>query len=552
MNTRHVHTPGTPGQIAPLSALTDIDRLISDYYAQRPEPDNPQQLVSFGTSGHRGTSTDGTFTELHIAAITQAICEYRQQAGYTGPLYLGKDTHALSTPAQQTALEVLVANSIPTVIQQADGFTPTPVISRQILSYNRGRDREFSDGIVITPSHNPPTDGGFKYNPPNGGPADTDVTNWIQDRANQLLRDPSGIRRQHLAGTNVAGLTVTDLIGPYVDDLASVIDFQAIHSAGLTIGVDPLGGAAVAYWVPIQERYGIRLTVVNERVDPQFAFMPLDHDGKIRMDCSSPFAMATLVQMKDQYDIAFGTDPDADRHGIVTRSVGLLNPNHYLAVAIDYLFTHRPAWSPRLSVGKTAVSSGIIDRVAGDLGRPVVEVPVGFKWFVDGLFSRPVRVCRRGVGRCEFFAAGRHGLDDRQGRVDSRFTGRRDHRAHRDRSGRTLPQSRPEVRTTVLSSYRSDRDRAEKSILKKLSPELVQADTLAGDPILDKQTRAPGNQASLGGLKVVTAHGWFAAHPSGTEDIYKIYAESFRDETHLQRVIDEAREIVAAAFAAAK
>ena len=339
-----MNMPGTPGQLAPPSALTDIDRLLSDYHAQRPDPDNPQQLVSFGTSGHRGTSTDGTFTELHIAAITQAICEYRQEVGYTGPLYLGKDTHALSTPAQQTALEVLVANSIPTVIQQADGFTPTPVISRQILSYNRGRAAGLADGIVITPSHNPPTDGGFKYHPPNGGPADTDVTNWIQDRANQLLRDPSGIRRQHLTGTNVAGLTAADLMSPYVEDLASVIDFQAIHSAGLKIGVDPLGGAAVAYWAPIQERYGIRLTVVNERVDPQFAFMPLDHDRKIRMDCSSPFAMATLVQLKDQYDIAFGNDPDSDRHGIVTRSVGLLNPNNILPEDIDYLLTHRHSW----------------------------------------------------------------------------------------------------------------------------------------------------------------------------------------------------------------
>jgi phosphoglucomutase len=532
--------------------LTDIDRLISDYYAQRPEPDNPQQLVSFGTSGHRGTSTDGTFTELHIAAITQAICEYRQQAGYTGPLYLGKDTHALSTPAQQTALEVLVANSIPTVIQQADGFTPTPVISRQILSYNRGRDREFSDGIVITPSHNPPTDGGFKYNPPHGGPADTDVTNWIQDRANQLLRDPSGIRRQHLAGTDVAGLTVTDLIGPYVDDLASVIDFQAIHSAGLTIGVDPLGGAAVAYWVPIQERYGIRLTVVNERVDPQFAFMPLDHDRKIRMDCSSPFAMATLVQMKDQYDIAFGTDPDADRHGIVTRSVGLLNPNHYLAVAIDYLFTHRPAWSPRLSVGKTAVSSGIIDRVAGDLGRPVVEVPVGFKWFVDGLFSGQFGFAGEESAGASFLRHdGTVWTTDKDGLILGLLAAEITARTGTD-PGELFHSLAQRFGQPFYRRIDQTATAREKSILKKLSPELVQADTLAGDPILDKQTRAPGNQASLGGLKVVTAHGWFAARPSGTEDIYKIYAESFRDETHLQRVIDEAREIVAAAFAAAK
>lgn len=547
-----MNTPGTPGQLAPPSALTDIERLLSDYHTQRPDPDNPQQLVSFGTSGHRGTSSDGTFTELHIAAITQAICEYRQQVGYTGPLYLGKDTHALSAPAQQTALEVLIANSTPTVIQQADGFTPTPVISRQILSYNRGRDAGLADGIVITPSHNPPTDGGFKYNPPNGGPADTDVTNWIQDRANQLLREPSGIRRQHLTGTNVAGLTVTDLIGPYVEDLASVIDFPAIHSAGLKIGVDPLGGAAVAYWVPIQERYGIRLTVVNDRVDPQFAFMPLDHDRRIRMDCSSPFAMATLVQMKDQYDIAFGNDPDSDRHGIVTRSVGLLNPNHYLAVAIDYLFTHRSAWSPRLSVGKTAVSSGIIDRVAGDLGRPVVEVPVGFKWFVDGLFSGQFGFAGEESAGASFLRQdGTVWTTDKDGLILGLLAAEITARTGIDPGEhfKSLAQRFGQPYYKRIDQVATAR---EKSILKKLSPEMVRADTLAGDPILDKQTRAPGNQAPLGGLKVVTAHGWFAARPSGTEDIYKIYAESFRDEAHLQRVIDEAREIVAAAFAAAK
>ena len=377
----------TPGVTAPPEMLIDVQQLVDQYYSRQPDVDDVRQLVSFGTSGHRGTSLDGTFTERHIAAISQAICDYRQQAGITGPLFLGKDTHALSGPAQTTALEVLVANQLATVIQENDRFTPTPVISRQILVYNRNRTTDLADGIIITPSHNPPADGGFKYNPPHGGPADSDVTGWIQDRANQLLKSGAEVKRQSLdASVPSDYLRQADLVHPYVEDLRNMIDFDVIRSAGLRIGVDPLGGAAVEYWQPIQEMYGIDLTVVNDRVDPQFAFMPLDHDLKIRMDCSSPFAMANLVKLKDDYDIAFGNDPDSDRHGIVTRSSGIMNPNHYLVVAIRYLLAHRPQWRSTLEIGKTAVSSSIIDRFAQSQKRNVCEVPVGFKWFVDGLF----------------------------------------------------------------------------------------------------------------------------------------------------------------------
>ncbi len=374
--------------VAPGDVLIDVNRLVEQYVTLEPDVNDPGQLVSFGTSGHRGTSAKGTFNDGHIAAITQAICEYREQAGIGGPLFLGKDTHALSAPAQNTALEVLVANGVDTVIQEDDGFTPTPVISRQILSHNRGRSTALSDGIVITPSHNPPSDGGFKYNPPHGGPADSEVTKWIEDRANQLLRAGSGVKRQLIDSSRDSQyLRQLDLVGPYVEDLRHVIDFQVIRSSGVKIGVDPLGGAAVAYWRPIQEMYDIDLTVVNDRVDPQFGFMPLDHDLKIRMDCSSPYAMANLVKLKDDYSVAFGNDPDADRHGIVTPSMGIMNPNHYLVVALRYLFAFRSEWKSDLAIGKTAVSSGIIDRVAKSLERKVFEVPVGFKWFVDGLHA---------------------------------------------------------------------------------------------------------------------------------------------------------------------
>ncbi len=542
-----------PGVVAPPDALTDIGRLTDAYYARQPDLDDPRQLVSFGTSGHRGTSTDGTFTEPHIAAITQAICDYRCQQRYTGPLFLGKDTHALSAPAEQTALEVLAANGVQTVIQQENGYTPTPVISRLILTHNSAQPAALADGIVITPSHNPPSDGGFKYNPPHGGPADTQATNWIQQRANQLLRTGQEIRRVHLQSPQ-AGACVqsADLIGPYVAALDRVLDFDVIRSAGLKLAVDPLGGAAVAYWVPIQERYRIDLQIVNDRVDPQFAFMPLDHDLKIRMDCSSPYAMANLVQLKDQFDVAFGNDPDADRHGIVTRSAGLMNPNHYLAVAIRYLFSHRQQWSPQLAVGKTAVSSGIIDRVANALQRRVVEVPVGFKWFVDGLHSAQFGFAGEESAGASFLCQyGSVWTTDKDGLILGLLAAEITARTGRD-PGEHFAEIAQQFGHPCYRRLDAPADGRQKAVLQNLSPDLVTTSTLAGDPIVDKLTCAPGNQASLGGLKVVTAQGWFAARPSGTEDIYKIYAESFQDEAHLQRIIDEAQEIVSAALRAAQ
>ncbi len=436
-----------------------------------------------------------------------------------------------------------------TVIQQHDGFTPTPVISRHILAHNRHRSSALADGIVITSSHNPPPDGGFKYNAPHGGPADTEATNWIQDRANQLLRDGRMIRREHLRSAAVAaGVKSADLVGPYVDDLAQVLDFDVIRAAGLHIAVDPLGGAAVGYWIPIQERYKIDLTVVNDQVDPQFAFMPLDHDRKIRMDCSSPYAMANLVRLKDKFDVAFGNDPDADRHGIVTRSAGLMNPNHYLAVAIRYLFTYRQRWSPQLAIGKTAVSSGIIDRVAKSLGRRVVEVPVGFKWFVEGLCSGQYGFAGEESAGASFLCQdGSVWTTDKDGIILGLLAAEITARTGRD-PGEHFVDITNQFGRPYYRRLDQPADARQKAILKNLSPDQVAASTLAGDTIVDKQTRAPGNQASLGGLKVVTAEGWFAARPSGTEDIYKIYAESFKDEAHLQRIIDEAREIIDAAL----
>lgn len=542
---------GTPGVVAPRDALTDITRLIDQYFSRRPEPDDPRQRVAFGTSGHRGTSTDGSFNEAHIAAITQAICEYRRRQGFTGPLFLGKDTHALSGPAQQTALEVLAAAGVETVIQADDGYTPTPVISRQILAHNRGRTGQWADGIVITPSHNPPADGGFKYNPPHGGPADTDVTTWIQNRANELLQAGTEIPRHSLGTTLPDCLTAADLVTPYVEDLAAVIDFEVIRAAGLRVGVDPLGGAAVGYWEPIRQRYGIDLTVVNPEVDPQFAFMPLDHDCKIRMDCSSPYAMARLVELKDSFDVAFGNDPDVDRHGIVTRSAGLLNPNHYLAVAIRYLMTHRPQWSPQLAVGKTAVSSGIIDRVARSLGRTVCEVPVGFKWFVDGLHSGRFGFAGEESAGASFLRHdGSVWTTDKDGIILGLLAAEIMARTGRD-PGEHFAEIAHEFGQPYYRRLDQPANDRQKTILKNLSPEHVTAASLAGDAITDKQTCAPGNQAPLGGLKVVTATGWFAARPSGTESVYKIYAESFRDEAHLERIIDEARQIVDAALQAA-
>jgi phosphoglucomutase len=538
------------GKPAPANLLIDVAKLEHAYHERRPDVSDPTQLVSFGTSGHRGTPLDGTFTESHILAITQAICEYRQSHGIDGPLFMGKDTHAASGPAQRTALEVLAANGIETVIQRDDGFTPTPVISRAILVYNRGRENHFGDGIVITPSHNPPEDGGFKYNPPNGGPADTDITNAVQDRANALLRAGNkDVKRLPYESALKANTThLDDFALPYVKDLASVIDMEAIRAAGLKLGVDPLGGASVHYWEPIKEIYGLNITVVNPAVDPRFAFMTLDHDGKIRMDCSSPYAMANLVKLKDQYRVAFGNDPDADRHGIVTPSVGLMNPNHFLAVAIRYLLTHRPNWSTRSAVGKTLVSSGLIDRVVNDLGRKLMEVPVGFKWFAPGLFDGSI--CFGGeesAGASFLRRDGTVWTTDKDGPIMDLLAAEITARTGKD-PGEHYQELTAKFGTSYYTRIDAPATPEQKAALKKLTPEAVTATTLAGEPITAKLTKAPGNQAAIGGLKVVSASGWFAARPSGTENIYKIYAESFKDEKHLQAIVEEAQQIVGRAL----
>ncbi len=538
------------GQPAPADLLIDVDRLIREYYQRQPDLSDPQQRVSFGTSGHRGSSLDGSFNEAHILAITQAICEYRAAQGTTGPLYMGKDTHALSGPAERTALEVLAANGVETIIQQHDGFTPTPSISHAILVHNRGRRTGLADGIVITPSHNPPRDGGFKYNPPNGGPADTDATGWIEKRANELLGlKLAGVKRQSYESARRAGTThAQDLMTPYVNDLGSIIDMDVLRGAKLKLGADPLGGASVHYWTPIRARYNLDLTVVNDRVDPTFRFLTLDHDGQIRMDCSSPYAMANLVKLKDQYAVAFGNDTDSDRHGIVTRSAGLLNPNHFLAVAIQYLFTHRPRWPESAAVGKTLVSSGMIDRVANLLKRKLVEVPVGFKWFVGGLFDGSL-----GFGGEESAGASFLRLDggvwttDKDGIIMDLLAAEITARTGQD-PGELYRDLTNRFGAPLYKRLDQPASLEEKAILKKLSPDAVRAQTLAGEPIQAKLTRAPGNDAPIGGLKVVAANGWFAARPSGTENIYKIYAESFKDQKHLDRIIEEAGQIFAAAL----
>jgi phosphoglucomutase len=540
------------GQPAPPETLIDVDRLVRDYYEQQPDPADIAQQVSFGTSGHRGTSGNATFTDAHIAAITQALCEYRQQQGITGPLFLGKDTHALSASAEKTALEVLAANGVTVVIQSDNGVTPTPVISHAILAANRSGKNGQADGIVITPSHNPPEDGGFKYNPPNGGPADTDVTTAVQDRANELLRGGNrGVQRMPYETALKAGTTQQrDFVKDYVVDLESVVDLGIIASSGIKLGVDPLGGSSLGYWKPIAEKYGLNLTVVNKRLDPRFSFMTLDHDGKIRMDCSSPYAMAGLVRLKDQFDIAFGSDPDADRHGIVTRSQGLLNPNHYLAVAIRYLFAHRPRWGNGKRIGKTLVSSALIDRIAASLSRPLYEVPVGFKWFVSGLYDGTLGFGGEESAGASFLRQdGTVWSTDKDGLILCLLAAEITARTGKDPG----EQFQELAKTYGVPQYtRIDQPAtlAEKNILKKLSPEAVTADKLAGDPITAKLTKAPGNQAAIGGLKVVTEFGWFAARPSGTENIYKIYAESFRDAAHLERIVSEAKGIVAAALKA--
>jgi phosphoglucomutase len=540
------------GKPAPATLLIDVDRLTDAYYSQTPDASDPEQLVSFGTSGHRGSSLAGSFNQTHILAITQAICEWRQREGITGPLFLGKDTHALSRPAEQTALEVLAANRVDTVIQRDDGYTPTPSISRLILTHNRGRKSGLSDGIVVTPSHNPPADGGFKYNPPNGGPADTNVTAWIQDRANVLLQTAtSDIRRIPFErARSAATIRQADFVGPYVADLANVVDMAGIRDARIKCGVDPLGGASVAYWQAIADYWKLDLQVVNPTVDPRFAFMTVDHDGKIRMDCSSPFAMANLVGLRNSYQVAFGNDPDADRHGIVVPSAGLMNPNHYLAVAIRYLFSNRPQWSPRAAVGKTLVSSAIIDRVVAALGRPLVEVPVGFKWFVDGLLDGSL-----GFGGEESAGASFLRFDgsawstDKDGLILALLAAEITARTGKD-PGEHYREITAAHGDPIYTRIDQPATPTEKARLKQLSPAQVTSSTLAGEAITAVLTKAPSNGASIGGLKVASQNGWFAARPSGTENIYKIYAESFNGQAHLDRVIKEARAIVATALAA--
>jgi phosphoglucomutase len=538
------------GKPAPENLLINVAQLEAAFYEAKPDPKDPNQLVSFGTSGHRGTSSNATFTETHILAITQAICEYRRSKGIAGPLYMGKDTHALSGPAERVALEVLAANGVDVFIQRNDGFTPTPVISRAILAHNKEQPEKQADGIVITPSHNPPTDGGFKYNPPNGGPADTDVTNWIQDRANDLLRanNKNVLRVSSDQALKAPTTHLHDFVTPFVDDLANTIDFEVIRSAGLKIGIDPLGGAAAAYWQPVAERYGINITVVNPKIDPTFAFMRVDHDGKIRMDCSSPWAMAGLVGLKDRFDIAFANDPDSDRHGIVTPSAGLLNPNHYLAVAIRYLLTHRPKWEADAVVGKTLVSSSLIDRVVASLRRKLWEVPVGFKWFTPGLFDGS---CCFGGEESAGASFLRHNgavwTTDKDGLILGLLAAEITARTGKD-PGVHYQELTSEFGTPFYTRIDAPATPEQKNLLKKLSPENVTATELAGEPITAKLTNAPGNGAPVGGLKVVSTSGWFAARPSGTENIYKLYAESLRGADHLNAIVEQAQEIVSNAL----
>jgi phosphoglucomutase len=535
------------GKPAPPELLENIPRLMAAYYTRQPDPSEPTQLVSFGTSGHRGTSLSCSFNEAHILAITQAICEYRREQGYSGPLFLGMDTHALSEAALVTAVEVLAANEVTTRLQSGLGYTPTPVISHAILTYNRGRKSGLADGVVITPSHNPPQDGGFKYNPPSGGPADTAVTQQIQNRANEILAEGEAVKRIPFSRALQQPTTEQyDYIPPYVNELEQVVNMQAIARSGLSIGVDPMGGAGIAYWEPIAERYGLELTVVNPAVDPTFSFMTVDKDGKIRMDCSSPYAMAGLIDLKDQFDIAFGNDPDFDRHGIVTRSAGLMNPNHYLAVAIWYLFQNRPDWPDEAAVGKTLVSSSMIDRVANHLQRRLAEVPVGFKWFVDGLIDGSY-----GFGGEESAGASflRHNgtvwTTDKDGIILDLLAAEITAVTGQD-PAQHYQSLTEQFGDPIYRRLDAPATPAQKAALKQLSPDMVTADSLAGEQIVAKLTNAPGNNAPIGGLKVVTDNGWFAARPSGTEDIYKIYAESFKGENHLEQLIEEAQAIVAA------
>jgi len=534
------------GKPAPQELLVDPAQLEREYFERLPDVEDPRQRVSFGTSGHRGSPLAGTFNEAHILAITQAICEYRRAQAIDGPLYLGKDTHGVSGPAQKTALEVLAANQVETIIQQNDGVTPTPVISWAILVYNRGRKEHLADGIVITPSHNPPRDGGFKYNPPNGGPADVDVTHWVEQRANALLREKNaGVRRIPFdAAIRSVSVHQQDFVLPYVNDLRNVADMAAIRASGLKLGVDPLGGAAGPYWEPINSVYGLEIEVVNRVIDPTFSFMTVDHDGEIRMDCSSPYAMARLVALKDRFRVAFGNDPDSDRHGIVTPRAGLLNPNHFLAVAIRYLLMHRPGWRADAAVGKTLVSSSMIDRVVSKLGRRLWEVPVGFKWFVPGLFDGSV--CFGGeesAGASFLRFDGTVWTTDKDGPIMDLLAAEITARTGKD-PGEHYQELTAELGDPCYTRIDAPATPEQKARLQQLSREAVNESRLAGEPIIAILTHAPGNNAPIGGLKVVTASGWFAARPSGTENIYKIYAESFKDEKHLDALIKEGQKIV--------
>ncbi len=527
--------------------LVDVERLRELYYSERPDPRDPAQRVAFGTSGHRGSSLRRSFNEAHILAIAQAVCDYRAGQGIEGPLFLGKDTHALSAPAERTALEVLAANGLEVAVAADGAPTPTPVVSHAILCYNRRRRSRRADGILVTPSHNPPEDGGIKYNSPDGGPADNAVTGWIERRANELLAQGNGsVRRMPIeAALQAPKVHRRDYVKPYVEDLPSVVDLDAVRAAGLRLGADPLGGSSAAYWEPIARTHGLTIEVVNPTVDPTFGFMPLDHDGKIRMDCSSPYAMANLVALKDRYDLAFGNDADSDRHGIVTPSSGLMNPNHFLAVAIDHLFRHRPAWGRQAAIGKTLVSSALIDRVAKRLGRRVVEVPVGFKWFVSGLLDGSLGFGGEESAGASFLRRdGTAWSTDKDGIIMDLVAAEIQARSGKD-PGERYREMTTELGAPLYMRIDAPATPAEKTVLKKLSPDAVRASTLAGEPIVAKLTKAPGNGADIGGLKVVAESGWFAARPSGTEDVFKIYAESFRDAAHLERIVAEARAMVA-------
>lgn len=548
MSTMATHT--FAGQPAPLSILVDVEKLLSAYWTEKPDTSVQEQRVSFGTSGHRGSSFRRSFNENHILAITQAVCEYRATQHTTGPLYLGRDTHALSEPAFATAIEVLAANGIDVMIDQNSGYTPTPVISHAILTYNRGRTSGLADGIVITPSHNPPEDGGIKYNPPQGGPADTQITKWIEDRANALLTaDLQGVNRLPIEQARRASTTHQhNYIETYVTDLANVVDMSVIKAAKLRLGVDPLGGSGVAYWQPIAERYGLNLEIVNPAIDPTFRFMPLDWDGKIRMDCSSPYAMANLIALKDRFDVAFGNDADNDRHGIVTR-FGLMNPNHYLAVSIAYLFATRVGWKSDTEIGKTLVSSSLIDRVAAKLKRKLVEVPVGFKWFVNGLLGGSLGFGGEESAGASFLRRdGTVWSTDKDGIIMDLLAAEMMAQTGHNPSELYQALTR-ELGAPVYERIDAPATPEQKAVLAKLSPEQVNATELAGDRIVAMLTKAPGNGAAIGGLKVVTSNGWFAARPSGTEDVYKLYAESFEGKEHLKRIQEEAQALVAVALA---